>query len=68
MRNSFTERFKRQMEDEDLFTAIKNGDYRTVLTEIFKQMRGVEICKHSNITTYRPCPQCAEEVDRLGLE
>ena len=67
MRISFSERFKRRTEDEDLFRAIKNGDYRTALTEIFKQMRGVTICEHSNITTYQPCPQCNEELDRFGL-
>ena len=65
MRISFTERFKRQMEDEDLFKAIKDGDYKTVLTEMLKQMRAVEVCKHDKITTYRPCPQCMEEIDSM---
>jgi hypothetical protein len=63
----WNERWKRRTEDEDLFRTIQNGDYRTALTEMFKQQRGVTICEHGNMTTYQPCPQCNEELDRLGL-
>ena len=60
------ERLKRQAEDERLFTAIKTGDYRTALMALFAEVRGVEICEHGNMTDYQRCPQCEDELDRLG--
>lgn len=59
------ERMKRQAEDERLFRAIKTGDYRTALTELFKEVRQVDICRHGNMTTHQQCPQCADEIDSL---
>jgi hypothetical protein len=57
------ERMRRQEEDERLFRAIKGGDWRTALMELFKEARQVHICKHGNITNYQPCPQCDAEID-----
>lgn len=68
MASALMERLERQEKDERIHRAIKTGNYRTALTEIFKEVRGVRICKHDNITTYQPCPQCADELDELTLE
>jgi hypothetical protein len=68
MGTDWSERWKRQAEDERLLKAIKTGDYRTALMALFVEVRRVEICKHGNITTYQPCPQCADELDELTLE
>lgn len=62
----WTERLKRQEEDERIYRAIKTGDWRTVLMELFKEVRQVSICEHGNMTDYQPCPQCEVELDRLG--
>jgi hypothetical protein len=59
------ERLKRQAADERLFTAIKTGDYRTALMALFAEVRGVEICKHGNMTEYQPCPQCESYLDEM---
>ena len=62
------ERLTRQEEDERIYRAIKTGDYRAALMALFIEVRRVEICKHGNITNYRLCPQCVDELDRLGLD
>jgi hypothetical protein len=59
----WNERWKRQAENERLFTVIKTGDYRTALMALFVELRGVGICKHGNMTDYQPCPQCYAELD-----
>lgn len=62
------ERLTRREKDERTYEAIKTGDYRRALMELFKEVRQVRICKHGNITNYRLCPQCVDELDRLGLD
>jgi hypothetical protein len=59
----WNERWKRQAENERLYTAIKTGDYRTALMALFVEVRGVGICEHGNMTDYQPCPQCDAEFD-----
>jgi len=61
------ERNRKQERDEDIHRAIKTGDYRTALMKLFKEVRQVDICEHGNMTTYQPCPQCADELDIDGL-
>ena len=31
--------------------------------ELFKEVRQADICKHGNMTTYQPCPQCEDELE-----
>ena len=61
----WNETWKRQAEDERLFRAIKTGDWRTALMELFKEDRHVDICNHGNMTDYQPCPQCDAEFDEM---
>ena len=62
----WNDRWKRQAEDQRLFRAIKTGDFRTALMALFAEVRGVRVCKHGNMTDYEGCPQCDDELDRLG--
>lgn len=62
------ERLKRQEKDEEIYGAIRTGNYRAALTELLKEVRGVTICEHGNITTYQSCPQCVDELDELTME
>ena len=48
----WNERWKTQAQDERLFRAIKTGDWRTALMELFKDVRQVCICKHGKMTDY----------------
>jgi hypothetical protein len=57
------ERYRQQASDERIYRAIKTGDFRTALMALFVEVRGVGICKHGNMTTYQPCPQCDAEFD-----
>ena len=59
---------EREEKDEDIHRAIKTGDWRTALMELFKEVRQVDICKHGNMTTYQECPQCADELDLKGRD
>jgi len=59
----WNERYREREKDEDIYRAIKTGDWRTVLMELFKDVRQVRICKHDNMTDYKPCPQCDAELD-----
>jgi hypothetical protein len=52
--------------DERIYRAIKTGDWRMALMELFRDVRQVRICEHGNMTSYERCPQCEEELDRLG--
>jgi len=61
----WNERWKRQAENERLFTAIKTGDYRTALMALFVEVRGVGICEHGNMTDYQRCPQCESYLDEM---
>jgi hypothetical protein len=61
----WNERFRRQAEDERIYRAIKTGDWRTALMELFRDVRQVHICKHGNMTDYQQCPQCDAELDDL---
>jgi hypothetical protein len=61
----WNERFRRQAEDERIYRAIKTGDWRTALIELFRDVRQVRICKHDNMTDYQQCPQCDAELDDL---
>jgi hypothetical protein len=65
---TWLERLERKEEDERIYRAIKTGDWRTALMELFKEVRKVEFCKHGNITGCQPCPQCEDEIDRLGCD
>ena len=58
---------EREEKDEHVYRAIKTGDYRTALMELFQEVRQVGICKHGNMTTYQSCPQCADELDLDSL-
>jgi hypothetical protein len=62
----WNERWRVRAEDERIYQAIKTGDWRTALMELFKEVRGVRVCEHANMTTYERCPQCEDEIDRLG--
>lgn len=53
--------------DERIYRAIKTGDWTTAFMELFRDVRKVRICEHGNMTSYERCPQCDEELDRLGL-
>ena len=59
------ERLRRQAEDERIYRAIKTGDWRTALMELFRDVRQVRICTHGNMTDYQRCPQCDAELDDL---
>jgi hypothetical protein len=61
----FNERWKTQRKDERIYRAIKTGDWRTALMELFKDVRQVRICEHGNMTDYDSCPQCDAELDDL---
>ena len=61
----FNERWKTQRKDERIYRAIKTGDWRTALMELFKDVRQVRICEHGNMTDYERCPQCDAELDDL---
>jgi hypothetical protein len=61
----WNERLRRQAEDERIYRAIKTGDWRTALMELFRDVRQVRICKHGNMTDYQQCPQCDAELDDL---
>lgn len=61
----WVERLERQEEDERIYRAIKTGDWRTALMELFKEVRWVDICNHGNMTTYQQCPQCEDELDEM---
>jgi hypothetical protein len=58
-------KWRRQAEDERIYRAIKTGDWRTALMELFRDVRQVRICKHGNMTDYERCPQCDAELDDL---
>jgi hypothetical protein len=53
---------RRQAEDERIYRAIKTGDWRTALMDLFRDVRQVRICKHGNMTDYQ---QCDAEIDDL---
>ena len=57
---------KQKAGDERIYRAIKTGDWRTALMELFRDVRQVRICEHGNMTSYERCPQCDDELDRLG--
>jgi hypothetical protein len=59
------ERLERREEDERIYRAIKTGDLRTALMELFKGVRRVSICKHGNMTDYEPCPYCESYLDAM---
>jgi hypothetical protein len=59
------ERLERKEKDDEIYRAIKTGDYRTALMELFKEVRQVDICKHGNMTTYQQCPLCDAEFDEM---
>jgi hypothetical protein len=61
--NTWVERQRQQEIDTRIYRAIKTGDWRTALMELFKEVRQVDICKHGNMTDYEPCPQCDAEFD-----
>jgi hypothetical protein len=67
MAGDWNERWKRQAEDERIYRAIRTGDWKTALMELFKEVRQVDICKHGNMTTDQQCPKCADELDLDGL-
>jgi hypothetical protein len=62
----WNERYRQQGLDKRIYRAIKTGDWKTALMELFKEVRQVRICEHGNMTDYEPCPQCEDEIDRLG--
>jgi hypothetical protein len=53
--------------DESIYRAIKTGDWRTALMELFRDVRQVRICEHGNMTSYERCPQCDAELDDMIL-
>ena len=61
----WNERLRRQAEDERIYRAIRTGDWRTALMELFRDVRQVRICKHGNMTDYQRCAQCDAELDDL---
>ena len=65
MADNWSERWRVRAEDERIYRAIKTGDWRTVLMELFKEVRQVRICKHGNMTSYESCPQCNADLDDL---
>ena len=71
MADSWSKRWLASMEreekDERIYRAIKTGDWRTALMELFKEVRRVDICKHGNMMTSQQCPQCADELDLDSL-
>ena len=62
---TWLERLERQEEDERIYRAIKTGDWRTALMELFRDVRQVRICEHGNMTDYQRCPKCDAELDYL---
>jgi hypothetical protein len=60
------EKLRRQDEDEHIFRAIKNRNFVAALLMLFQAVRGVTICKHGSMTSYRPCDLCEAELE-LGL-
>lgn len=62
----WNERYRERKKDEDIYRAIKTGNYRAALMELFEEVRHVRICEHGNMTDYERCPQCEDELDRLG--
>jgi hypothetical protein len=62
---NWNERWRQQAEDERIYWAIKTGDWRTALMELFKEVRQVDICKHGNMTDYQSCPQCESYLDEM---
>ena len=61
----WNERYREREKDEDIYRAIKTGDWRTALIELLKEVRHVDICKHGNMTDYQPCPLCDAEFDEM---
>ena len=63
--NWWLERLTRQEQDERIYRAIRTGDWRTALMELFQEVRRVHICKHGNMTDYEKCPQCELDLDEM---